>query len=176
MDRILVFSDIHGDMQAIDRIISKIEHEQADHILFAGDLGIDRLAAKVSKLRHLPIASTFVRGNCDSAWSFSEAAFPLPTQYAVLHMGKRIIFLTHGHLIPNWESAPVAFASTDIFVSGHTHRSLLEHPKKQPIHLNPGSASSPRDRKAPTYALITPEGIAIKILATGEILEQMKLK
>lgn len=175
MDRILVFSDLHGDVKAVENILSRVEQEQADHLLFAGDLGIERLGIKALELRRLPMPSTLVRGNCDSIWSFSENSFPLPTQYATLPFWGRTIFLTHGHLILNWQTAPLPLKSNDIFVTGHTHRSLLIHPENQPIQLNPGSVSSPRDRNPPTYALITKQEISIRILADGRILKKMVL-
>lgn len=176
MNRILVCSDIHGDIQALHNLLSKIEEEKADHLLFAGDLGIDRLGLEALKLRQLSIASTFVRGNCDSVWSFSEAGYPLPTQYATLPFEGRTIFLTHGHLILSWQTAPLPLETSDIFINGHTHRSLLLHPKDHPIQLNPGSAASPRDRRPPTYAMITTKEITIKLLTSGKIVERLRLK
>ena len=176
MERIFVFSDLHGDVQSLQTILSRIDEEKADYLFFTGDLGIERLGTLSTKLRHLPIPTTLVRGNCDSIWSFSEAEFPVPTQYAIEKLGSRTIFLTHGHLITHWKIAPYPLTSEDIFITGHSHRIQLAHSARQPILLNPGSASSPRDKNPPSYAVVTSQDIFIKALATGKILMKMHLE
>lgn len=175
MERIFVFSDLHGDIHSLDKVLERIDEEKSDGILFAGDLGLDYLGTHRTKLRQLPIPITMVRGNCDSVWSFSEAQFPVPRQYATMTFGERTIFLTHGHLITHWEVSPLPLQTTDIYICGHTHRSQLIHPKGAPILLNPGSVTSPRDSNPPTYAMITSKHIVLHALDTGEIRDSLAI-
>ena len=167
----LVFSDLHGDATALTLLLEQMVREEADHLICAGDVGLNHLGTQRDLLRNLPI--TFVQGNGDSPWVFAEMGFSIPTRYTTLELAQHTLFITHGHLIPTWHSAPIALTPRDIFICGHTHMASLKHPKNAPIHLNPGSVSSPRDRQPPSYATITDREVCIKSLKSGKILHHL---
>jgi len=173
MHRFLVFSDLHGDVAALELLLDRMVAEEADHLICAGDVGLNHLGNKHDQLRHLPI--TFVRGNCDSPWIFAEMGFSVPKRYTTLELNQHTLFVTHGDVIPSWKYAPIALTAHDIFISGHTHVAALKHPKGSPILLNPGSVSSPRDRQPPSYAIITNAKISIKSVASGRVLHTLQL-
>lgn len=175
MERILVFSDLHGDTKALGLLLESIEREDADHVLFAGDLGLERLGIDRMKLKEVVIPFTLVRGNCDSMWTFDEYWFPVPPQYTVLEMDDHTVFLTHGHVIKDWQDAPIFLGQNDIFITGHSHRSRLIHFPEQPILLNPGSASSPRDHSSPSYAMISRDEITLHQLSNGHVLKKLRI-
>lgn len=176
MTKFLVCSDLHGDPIALDLLLKRMVEERADHLICAGDIGINHLGAQRDRLRQLSIPFTLVGGNCDLGWAFSEAGFQIPPRYTTVKMGTRTLFITHGHFITSWREAPLNLFSHDIFISGHTHIASLKHPKGAPILLNPGSASSPRNHQPPSYALITETEISIRSLDTRKQLHTLVLK
>ncbi len=175
MERLFVFSDLHGDVTALTILIERAKIEQADHLICTGDVGLERLGLKGEMLFSTGIPISIVRGNCDSPWIFADAGKRIPPQYDSIPFGKRKIFFTHGHLFPNWQAVPITLKEEDIFISGHTHRASLTHPKDSPILLNPGSVSSPRDRKQPSYAIIKRDRISIHELSSGSLLKSLEL-
>jgi len=169
-----VFSDLHGDRLALDSVMSRIKEEQVSQILFAGDMGLERLGTYQASLKSLGIPLCMVRGNCDSPWLYSHFGIRTPQLYCQFNFGNRIIFMTHGHLYHRWDSVPSSLTQADIFISGHTHRSELIHPEGEPLLINPGSVSSPRDALPPTFATITHHEATIKILETGQVINQIE--
>jgi hypothetical protein len=71
--------------------------------------------------------------------------------------------------------APYPLSSDDLFISGHTHVAKLIHLPEEPITLNPGSLSSPRDNSPPSYALLSSDEIVIKNLLDGSPLASLSL-
>lgn len=175
MNRIFVFSDLHGDGDALKMLLSRVSEESCDHIICAGDLGLDRLGQQRNLLQGLAIPFSMVRGNCDSVWTFSEAGFPIPPKYTILNLGVRTVFVTHGDTIPIWNAAPISLLENDIFISGHTHIALVTQSSTGPYIINPGSASSPRDNRPPSYAVITNREILVKALVSRRVLEALTL-
>lgn len=173
MDNLLVCSDLHGNIDSLSLLLERIEHEHADALWCAGDVGLDRLGTHREALRSLRIPFLLVRGNCDSPWVFAEYGFNLPPRYLIEKQGNRTLLLTHGDIIRDWRAAPIHLEEHDIFIHGHTHIALLSGRKGSPIILNPGSASSPRDGRAASYAVITHDRIQIKELRSGRIIQQL---
>ncbi|MGE0073931.1 MAG: metallophosphoesterase [Sphaerochaetaceae bacterium] len=175
MDRIFVFSDLHGNGDALKMLLSRASEESCDHIICAGDLGLDRLGQHRNLLQGLKIPFSMVRGNCDSVWTFSEAGFSIPPKYTVLNLGNRIVFVTHGDAIPSWYAAPTPLSEKDIFISGHTHIAFVTQTSTGPVVMNPGSASSPRDNRPPSYAVITDREILVKALVSRRVMEALTI-
>jgi len=173
METILVFSDLHGDSESLDLLIERMTEENVDCILCAGDLGLERLGVHREKLKSVPIPFITVRGNCDTLWIFSESGFRIPTMYVSVSIGARTIFLTHGDVIHSWQSFPAKVGEEDIFITGHTHVAHLSKHAHSPYLLNPGSASSPRDGRPPSYAIVTNHGIVLKDLKTRQVLDNL---
>ena len=173
MNKILVFSDLHGDIDSLALLLKRVREEHVDCMLCAGDLGLDRLGMHRESLRSLTIPFFVVRGNCDSPWVFAETGFIVPTRYYMEHLGERTICMTHGDVIQDWKAFPFPMDERDIFISGHTHVALLDKKRGSPIMLNPGSASSPRNNRAPSYAIVENHNISIKEIRTGRIMKKL---
>jgi len=167
MNRFFVFSDLHGDMGMLRMAIARAEKEQADTILFAGDLGLQHSAMISQFIKLSSIPFLLVSGNCDSPWEFSDMQMVIPPQYRTIPFGSRTIFLSHGHRFGYWKEAPIDLLERDIFITGHTHIPRLNHAEGSPWEVNPGSASRPRSGSEPSYAIITDEEIRIKEIMTG---------
>ena len=75
-------------------------------------------------------------------------AFPILADYAVLDLGKKMLFLTHGHHFG--EKTPPPMREGDILMNGHTHvPKCVEY--EHYIYMNPGSVSIPKEGSAHGY-------------------------
>lgn len=167
MKKVVVFSDLHGDVNMLRLIIARAEKEKAELILFAGDLGIHHSTLIVHVIRNSSIPFLLVRGNCDSPWAFVDVQMTIPPRYQKIQFGSRIILATHGDVFSYWKDSPEKLSEEDIFITGHTHVAMLEHEDDSPYLLNPGSASRPRDDQEPSFAVISEKGIFIQEILSG---------
>lgn len=145
MPRAIVFSDSHGDYDALERIMER-HCENAELFIHLGDG-----ERELEYLRYVYPEKKilFVRGNCDYASS-------APDYDLVDFCGKRIFF-THGYLygVKGGTEQIVEEAhkhAADILLFGHTHLPLVERSDELYI-MNPGSCSRPRSG-APSYGVI----------------------
>ncbi len=145
--KILVLSDSHGDIAAMERAVKQYE---PDCILHLGDHYRDarRLERSlVTKLVHC------VPGNCDPG---TDA--PDTLQFS---LGGVRFFITHGHrysvkFSPLRAVLAAREAEADILCFGHTHRQLYSI--EQGLHvLNPGACSG----AVPKCAVLTIENGAV---------------
>ena len=109
--RILVVSDSHGDVDALN---AAVRRESPDSILHLGDLLRD---ARAMDAGGAPLLC--VPGNCD--WGAKEPAILTPEL-----AGKRF-YMTHGHLHGvKTQYMRILYAAleaqADVLVFGHTHR------------------------------------------------------
>ena len=154
--RVIVFSDSHGDFDALCRVVDA--QPGAEVFLHLGDGA--REAGDLQDL-YPQKRIILVRGNCD--WGCAAKDEELITL-----AGKRI-FLAHGHTldVKRGQTKLLDRASSlgaDIACFGHTHSPFSAWSEALCL-LNPGSVSSPRTGAHPTYATIDidPEGAAISI-------------
>ena len=143
--RVIVFSDLHGVSAAAEKIIA--QNPDVRHYIYLGDGVniIDRLAK-----RHHELEFHAVCGNCDYG-SF------LPFTDIFVVEKKKILFC-HGHTLHVkfglYELKNFARKQhADVVLFGHTHCRYAEYDDGLYV-LNPGSASCPRDGKAPSYLFI----------------------
>ena len=134
MTRVGVFSDSHGDRDAIERLLYKMGH--IDAACFLGDVASDAafLRERLSQLPHGPILYA-VRGN-------NDLASMLPDDLLIELGGKRI-HMEHGHMCPSLMT--LAYRAKDrgaqVALFGHTHEPLCEYAYGV-LLLNPGSAGN----------------------------------
>ena len=148
--KILVFSDSHGDKNAMYEIISR-KRADTDLVIHLGDKAPD--AEEIS--HYFPtIAFIGVRGNCDY---FGSSDTPLSRTYTY---DGHTIYITHGHSegVKSGEYAMLCAkaksVNADIALFGHTH--VNTHKIIDGITVfNPGSISLPRDGSSGTYGVIT---------------------
>ena len=88
--------------------------------------------------------------------------FPILADYAILYLGNRMVFVTHGHHY-NKEHMPL-LKPGDILLHGHTHVPAWE-PVGENLYLNPGSVSIPKENSPRGYLLLTEQGAEWKTLA-----------
>ena len=95
-----------------------------------------------------------VRGNCDAEVDQMVLNFPVLADYAVLPVGQRLVYVTHGHVF-NLNHLP-PLAPGDILLHGHTHVPAWTDFGQGNLYLNPGSVSIPKENTAHSY--MTMEG------------------
>lgn len=126
--------------------------EKADRMLLLGDLLYhgprndlpEEYAPKAVILQLSEYARDIVcvRGNCEAEVDQMVLPFPVMGDYALLDLGRNLLFATHGHIF-NQEHLPLLHDG-DVLLYGHTHVPLCM--EKNGIHiLNPGSVSIPKE-------------------------------
>lgn len=90
-----------------------------------------------------------VRGNCDAEVDQMVLNFPVLADYAVLPVGQRLVYVTHGHVF-NLNHLP-PLAPGDILLHGHTHVPAWTNFGQGNLYLNPGSVSLPKESTAHSY-------------------------
>lgn len=158
MKKLLIASDIHGSARYCRALLERIETEAPDRVLLLGDLLYhgprndlpEEYAPKevISMLNSLKNILLCVRGNCDTEVDQMVLDFPIMADYALLSLGDRTVFATHGHHFG--EHNPPPHQAGDILLCGHTHiPACTEH--KDFLYLNPGSVSIPKQRSCHSY-------------------------
>ena len=145
MYKVLVFSDSHGSLRNIKKVIKKTKN--LDMIIHLGDIG-----HQDDELRMLtPYPTKIVRGNCD--WGSANP------DSDIFNVGPVKIFASHGHQYGvNYGYEKLYYTALengcDIALFGHTHVPVLDEGEKVTI-ANPGSIERPRQYEAkPSYLLI----------------------
>mgnify|MGYP002082817178 CR=1 FL=1 len=88
--------------------------------------------------------------------------FPVLADYAVLPVGQRLVYVTHGHVF-NLNHLP-PLAPGDILLHGHTHVPAWQEFGSGNLYLNPGSVAIPKENSAHSYMMLTDSGFAWKDL------------
>lgn len=134
--RVGVFSDSHGDHEALDNLMERMG--PLDAVCFLGDVARDaeHLRLRLAALPHQPPLYA-VRGNNDM---FSTCALPWEQ---LVELGGVRIYMTHGHRLSSLMG--LAYKAQEcgaqIALFGHTHRALCETAQGV-LLLNPGSAGN----------------------------------
>ncbi len=142
--KIGVISDTHGDLVSAEKAIRLMG--DIDILIHAGDTFRDAMLIK----EKTGIEVIAVKGNTDFD---CEADIE-----KVISIGKKRIFLTHGHAYNVKFTLDRLYykaleTNSDIVIFGHSHMQTLVN-EKDITFLNPGSVSRPRGGKKPSYAII----------------------
>ena len=148
----LIASDIHGSASACEHVFRLFEREGCDRLILLGDLlyhgprnplpdayDPPKVAQMLNEKAHLIHA---VRGNCDAEVDQMVLHFPVLADYALMPVGTRQMFITHGHVYG--PTCPPPHCPGDILLFGHIHVQKCEEQDGLTL-LNPGSAAIPKD-------------------------------
>lgn len=159
--KIMIASDIHGSAFYCRKMIEAFRRENAEKLLLLGDilyhgprndLPMEYAPKEVIAMLN-PLADELlcVRGNCDTEVDQMVLDFPVLAEYAILYVGERMIFATHGH---NFNPAnPPKIRKGDILLNGHTHVPAFEVTDKF-TYVNPGSVSIPKENSEHGYIIL----------------------
>lgn len=178
----MIASDIHGSAYYCKKMLEAFDREQADRLLLLGDilyhgprndLPKEYAPKEVIKMLNERKNRIFcVRGNCDTEVDQMVLEFPILADYAVLPVGDRLSYATHGHHF-NLNALP-PMQPGDILLHGHTHIPAWEPFGDGNLYLNPGSVSIPKAGSEHSYMILQGREISWKTL-TGEIFHHMEL-
>lgn len=154
----VIASDIHGSAYFAKKLLECFDRENADRLVLLGDILYhgprndlpEGYAPKevIALLNARKNSLLCVRGNCDTEVDQMVLEFPILADYAVIELGNRLIFATHGHNF-NENSLP-PMRDGDILLHGHTHvPKCVDHGNY--IYMNPGSVSIPKENSHHGY-------------------------
>lgn len=163
--KIMIASDIHGSAYYAEKMMEVYRQSGAERLVLLGDLLYhgprndlprDYAPKKVIELLNAAADEILcVRGNCDTEVDQMVLDFPILADYAIIMLGNRLFYLTHGHKygadnFPNVKRG-------DGIIQGHTHVPMYEE-RDGILCINPGSVSIPKDG-SPHRCLIWDNGI-----------------
>lgn len=177
----LILSDIHGCLTRLEQVLNFFEQEHYDMLIILGDIlyygprnsvpaGMDApgVADKLNALAEKIIA---IRGNCDAEVDQMLLKFPIMADYALLVIGDKRLFLTHGH---KYNPANRPAMGIDALFSGHTHLWKLQH-EDGILSCNTGSITFPKGGNIPTFVTIEEAGQVCVRDLNGNIIAQSNL-
>ncbi|MBQ7755466.1 MAG: phosphodiesterase, partial [Clostridia bacterium] len=112
-----------------------------------------------------------VRGNCDAEIDQAVLKFPILVDYALLSVGSRLLFVTHGHLF-HLDALPPLHPG-DILLHGHTHVPACET-RDGVTYLNPGSLAIPKEDSPHSYMTLEDGVFLWKDLLTGAVYREYR--
>lgn len=156
--KLMIASDIHGSAYYCRMLAYALEKEKADRLLLLGDIlyhgprnDLPREYAPksvISMLNPLKNKIFCVRGNCDTEVDQMVLDFPVLADYAVIPVGERVIYATHGHIYNETKLPPLC--NGDILLNGHTHiPKCTKH--SDYVYMNCGSVSIPKEDSPHSY-------------------------
>ena len=134
--RVGVFSDSHGDHEALDELLERMG--ALDAVCFLGDVARDaeHLRERLAAMPNQPVLYA-VRGNNDY---YSTCTLPWDL---LIELGGKRIYMTHGHRLVSLMN--LAYKAQEcgaqVALFGHTHQALCETVQGV-LLLNPGSAGN----------------------------------
>jgi len=157
----LIASDIHGSAFYCKKLIDAYREEKADRILLLGDVlyhGPRNDLPKdynpkevINMLNEFKNEILCVRGNCDTEVDQMVLDFPIMAEYAILAVGEKTVFVTHGHKFNSDNLPPLK--KGDILLHGHTHVPVCKE-FSDFVYMNPGSVSIPKEDSAHGYMIL----------------------
>ena len=114
-----------------------------------------------------------VRGNCDAEVDQMVLEFPVLADYAVLPVGQRLIYATHGHIYHVKNLPPLA--PGDVLLHGHTHVPAWTEFGQGNLYLNPGSVSIPKEDSPHSYMTLEGNTMQWKELESSAVFHELTL-
>lgn len=174
----LVASDIHGSTTGARLVLDAYERSGSDAILLLGDIlyhgprnPVPQDYAPKEVIAMLNPESDrilAIKGNCDGEVDQMVLDFPVLGTYSSFMIGKRRIFISHGHTYS--PSNLPKLKRGDIFLSGHTHIPTAEVNEDGIYLLNPGSTGIPKGGSDRDYGILTEEGFTVLDHAHQEVM------
>ena len=179
----MIASDLHGSYFYASQMQQAFEREQADRLLLLGDLLYhgprNDLPEGYAPKQVMPLLNGMkdrllcVRGNCDAEVDQMVLEFPVLADYAVLPVGQRLIYATHGHIYHVKNLPPLA--PGDVLLHGHTHVPAWTEFGQGNLYLNPGSVSIPKENSPHSYMTLEGNTMQWKELESGAVFHELTL-
>ena len=179
----MIASDLHGSAYYCRKMLEAFEREGADRLFLLGDLLYhgprNDLPREYAPKEVIPLLNgkkeklLCVRGNCDAEVDQMVLEFPVLADYAVLPVGRRLIYATHGH-IDHVKNLP-PLAPGDVLLHGHTHVPAWTEFGQGNLYLNPGSVSIPKENSPHSYMTLEGNTMQWKELESSAVFHELTL-
>lgn len=179
----MIASDLHGSAYYCRKMLEAFEREGADRLFLLGDLLYhgprNDLPREYAPKEVIPLLNgkkeklLCVRGNCDAEVDQMVLEFPVLADYAVLPVGQRLIYATHGHIY-NVKNLP-PLAPGDVLLHGHTHVPAWTEFGQGNLYLNPGSVSIPKEDSPHSYMTLEENTMQWKELESSAVFYELTL-
>ena len=179
----MIASDLHGSAYYCRKMLEAFEREGADRLFLLGDLLYhgprNDLPREYAPKEVIPLLNgkkeklLCVRGNCDAEVDQMVLEFPVLADYAVLTVGQRLIYATHGHIYHVKNLPPLA--PGDVLLHGHTHVPAWTEFGQGNLYLNPGSVSIPKENSPHSYMTLEENTMQWKELESSAVFHELTL-
>ena len=179
----MIASDLHGSAYHCRKMLEAFEREGADRLFLLGDLLYhgprNDLPREYAPKEVIPLLNgrkeklLCVRGNCDAEVDQMVLEFPVLADYAVLPVGQRLIYATHGHIYHVKNLPPLA--PGDVLLHGHTHVPAWTEFGQGNLYLNPGSVSIPKENSPHSYMTLEGNTMQWKELESSAVFHELTL-
>ena len=179
----MIASDLHGSAYYCRKMLEAFEREGADRLFLLGDLLYhgprNDLPREYAPKEVIPLLNEkkekllCVRGNCDAEVDQMVLEFPVLADYAVLPVGQRLIYATHGHIYHVKNLPPLA--PGDVLLHGHTHVPAWTEFGQGNLYLNPGSVSIPKENSPHSYMTLERNTMQWKELESSAVFHELTL-
>ena len=179
----MIASDLHGSAYYCRKMLEAFEREGADRLFLLGDLLYhgprNDLPREYAPKEVIPLLNgkkeklPCVRGNCDAEVDQMVLEFPVLADYAVLPVGQRLIYATHGHIYHVKNLPPLA--PGDVLLHGHTHVPAWTEFGQGNLYLNPGSVSIPKENSPHSYMTLEGNTMQWKELESSAVFHELTL-
>ncbi len=179
----MIASDLHGSAYYCKKMVEAFEREGADRLFLLGDLLYhgprNDLPREYAPKEVIPLLNgkkeklLCVRGNCDAEVDQMVLEFPVLADYAVLPVGRRLIYATHGHIYHVKNLPPLA--PGDVLLHGHTHVPAWTEFGQGNLYLNPGSVSIPKENSPHSYMTLEENTMQWKELESSAVFHELTL-
>ena len=179
----MIASDLHGSAYYCRKMLEAFEREGADRLFLLGDLLYhgprNDLPREYAPKEVIPLLNgkkeklLCVRGNCDAEVDQMVLEFPVLADYAVLPVGQRLIYATHGHIYHVKNLPPLA--PGDVLLHGHTLVPAWTEFGQGNLYLNPGSVSIPKENSPHSYMTLEGNTMQWKELESSAVFHELTL-
>lgn len=179
----MIASDLHGSAYYCRKMLEAFEREGADRLFLLGDLLYhgprNDLPREYAPKEVIPLLNgkkeklLCVRGNCDAEVDQMVLEFPVLADYAVLPVGQRLVYATHGHIYHVKNLPPLA--PGDVLLHGHTHVPAWTEFGQENLYLNPGSVSIPKENSPHSYMTLEGNTMQWKELESSAVFHELTL-
>ena len=179
----MIASDLHGSAYYCRKMLEAFEREGAGRLFLLGDLLYhgprNDLPREYAPKEVIPLLNgkkeklLCVRGNCDAEVDQMVLEFPVLADYAVLPVGQRLIYATHGHIYHVKNLPPLA--PGDVLLHGHTHVPAWTGFGQGNLYLNPGSVSIPKENSPHSYMTLEENTMQWKELESSAVFHELTL-
>ncbi len=156
--RIMFVSDVHGAKTNLKKVKELYSIEQADIIIFLGDLfyGDTDINGEIENIINSFENKVLIRGNCDVAGDIFTSTLDFHDSFSFTAFDKRF-FCTHGDIYNIYRHPDCNY---DVLVYGHTHQGMIIRDGGR-YYFNPGSISTPKSN-INSYLIVDEKGVFLK--------------